>query len=177
MRLAEREVKDCELIKAILDMCDVLNIAFFDDEYPYNLPVNFGYEFGQDLVFYCHHARDGYKNRLVENNPKVCVLTHRFIDHAYNSYDQSNHDYRSVMAFGEISFIDPHSDEYLKAWQVLCSCNGRAVPDRVLEQRFRYETIRMSRIVCPLDRVFCKAQRIITSLEQLPFRDDPRPDA
>ena len=61
---AEREIRDKKIIKAILDMCDVINIGFFDDEYPYVLPVNFGYEFEDNLVFYMHHAVEGYKNKL-----------------------------------------------------------------------------------------------------------------
>lgn len=38
---AEREIRDHDIIKAILDMCDIINIGFFDDEYPYVLPVTF----------------------------------------------------------------------------------------------------------------------------------------
>ena len=168
---ADREIRDKEIIKAILDMCDVINIGFFDGEYPYVLPVNFGYEYEDNLVFYMHHAIDGYKNKLVENNPKVCVVTHKFIDNIYNDYDNSGHDYRSVMAFGEMSFIARESAEYEKAWTVLCKCNGRTVPKVVFQPDFK---VLMSRVVCRPETVIGKAQRHISSVEQVPFTNPPR---
>jgi len=171
MRHADREIKDKELIKAILDMCDVINVAFYDEEYPYNLPLNFGYEYENDLIFYCHHGPDGYKNRLIEKYPKVCVVTHKFMDRIINKYDNSNHDYRSVMAFGEIAFIKPGSDDYKKAWERLCVCNGRFVPDFVHEPTF-YKNVKMSKIVCKPENVIGKAQRKISSIEQIPLKSD-----
>ncbi|MCL2539767.1 MAG: pyridoxamine 5'-phosphate oxidase family protein [Oscillospiraceae bacterium] len=176
MRKADREIIGRELIRGVLDMCDVINVAFSGEEYPYNLPLNFGYEYEDDLVFYCHHGPEGYKNDLIEKNPKVCVVTYKFIDHIWNSYDKSGHDYRCVMAFGEMSFIDPDSDEYKKAWDLLTAFNGRTTPDMVLEDKYRHNRIRMSKIVCRHENVFGKAQRHITALDQLPFTNDPRPE-
>ncbi|MCL2772761.1 MAG: pyridoxamine 5'-phosphate oxidase family protein [Oscillospiraceae bacterium] len=164
---ADREIRDKEIIKAILDMCDIINIGFFDDEYPYVLPVNFGYEFEENLIFYMHHATEGYKNKLIENNPKVCVTAHKFIDHIYNDYDNSSHDYRSVMAFGEMEFIPRESPDYKKAWEILCKCNGRKVPASVFFPEFK---VLMSKIVCRPENVIGKAQRHITSVEEVPFK-------
>jgi len=171
---ADREIHDKEIIKAILDMCDVINIGFFDDEYPYVLPVNFGYEYEESLIFYMHHAIEGYKNKLITNNPKVCVTTHKFIDHTYNDYDNSGHDYRSVMAFGEISFISRETPDYKRAWEMLCKCNDRpSVPENVFNPNFK---VLMSKIVCRPENVIGKAQRHISSVEEVPFKIIPRPE-
>ena len=163
---ADREIRDAQLIKAILDMCDVINIGLFDDEYPYVLPVNFGYEFEEDLVFYTHHAITGYKNALIRKNPKVCVTAHRFIDEP-NEAGTMVHDYRSVMAFGEMSFIAPQTEEYAKAWQVLASAYGREVPQAVFRPDYK---VLMAKIVCKKDMVVGKAQYPITKLEDIPFK-------
>ena len=171
---ADREIRDKQIIKAILDMCDVINIGFFDDEYPYVLPVNFGYEYEDNLVFYMHHAVQGYKNKLIENNPKVCVTTHKFIDHIYNDYDKSSHDYRCVMAFGEIEFIPRESEDYKKAWETLCKCNNRpAVPAVVFSPGFK---VLMSKIVCRPENVIGKAQRHISSVDEVPFKIITHPE-
>jgi nitroimidazol reductase NimA-like FMN-containing flavoprotein (pyridoxamine 5'-phosphate oxidase superfamily) len=170
---AEREIRDKEIIKAILDMCDVINIGFADDEYPYILTVNFGYEFEDNLVFYMHHAVEGYKNKLIEKNPKVCVITHKFMTGIHNDYDNTGHDYRSVMAFGEMSFISRKSAEYAKAWEMLCKCNGLAVPDAVFRADFR---VLMSKIVCRPENVTGKAQRPIKTVEEVPFKMIARPE-
>jgi len=161
---ADREIRDREIIKAILDMCDVINIGFSDGEYPYVLPVNFGYEFGENLVFYMHHAVQGYKNKLIEKNNKVCVVTYRFVDRIYNGI--LSHDYRSVMAFGEMTPIARDSDEYAKAWAVLTACNNRTVPDVVFTPDF---PVMMCKIVCCPENVIGKAQYPIKKLDEVPF--------
>ena len=166
---AEREIRDREIIKAILNMCNVINIGFFDTEYPYVLPVNYGYEYNEDLVFYTHHAVEGYKNKLIEKNPKVCVLAHKFIDHVKFSTHKSPHDYRSVMAFGEIMVIPQSDDEYKKAWEVLTACNKREVPSSVFNPDFK---VMVCKIVCSSEKVIGKAQRRIASVEQVPFEFD-----
>jgi len=167
----EREIRDRDIIKAILDMCEVIDIGFFDDEFPYILPVNFGYEFEDDLVFYTHHALEGYKNTLVAKNPKVCVVTYKFMGHIYNSFDHSSHDYRSVMAFGEMSFIQKDSEDYKRAWDALAKGYNHSVPDIVYSKDFN---ILMGKIVCRPENVVAKAQRQITSPDQVPLRSDPR---
>lgn len=45
MRRKDREIKNPEEILAIMKQCDVCNIAFFDEEYPYVIPLNFGVEY------------------------------------------------------------------------------------------------------------------------------------
>ena len=129
--------------------------------------MSYGYEYEDNLIFYCHHAPEGYKIHLIENNPKVCVVTHKFIDHK-DGYDSSSYEYRSVMAFGEISFIPAESDEYVKAWQYICACNGRTVPDVIYTENMR-NRVKLSKIICRAENVFGKAQRKITSLDEVPF--------
>ena len=174
---ADREIRDKEIIKAMLDMCEVIDIGFFDDEYPYVLPVNFGYEYEDNLVFYTHHAPEGYKNLLVAKNPKVCVLTYQFRGHIYNDYDHSSHDYRSVMAFGEMSFIDPNDAvEYERAWLALARAYGHNVSAHLLEPAFKQKVL-MGRIVCKPENVVGKAQRSIKNLAEVPFNLALRPDS
>ena len=168
MNHAEREIRDKDIIKAILDMCDVINIGFFDDEYPYILPVNFGYEFDDNLVFYTHHAVKGYKNKLIAKNPKVCVSTHKFTGHIYNDYDHSSHDYRSVMAFGEMSFISNDTEEYEKAWKALGRSYGHTITEALFKPDFKAHVL-MGKIVCQPENVIGKAQRPIKNAEQVPF--------
>jgi len=169
MKHSDRKITDKKIICAILDMCEIINIGFHDDEYPYVLPVNYGYSYEDDLVFYTHHALDGYKNVLIEKNPKVCVVTHKFIDNIHNAYDHSSHDYRSVMAFGEIMPIQQGSDDYRKAWECLGAHNRCNVTDAVHKPGFK---ILMCKIVCRPENVIGKAQRNITDISQVPLKSD-----
>ncbi len=165
----DREIHDREMICAILDMCDTLNLGLFDEEYPYVVPLNFGYEYGEDaLTFYIHCAKEGYKLHLMQNNPKVCVTISKFVDHMDTVHRNETHDYRSVMAFGELSFIDwdKNRAEWGKALTNLLVKNGRKggkMPASELKRLY------MCKITCKLDHVFGKSQYPLRSMDEVPM--------
>ena len=70
MRRSDREVTERSEILRIIEACDALHLAFMDGEYPYVLPMNFGYEDdGEKLTIYFHGAKDGRKLELIKNDP------------------------------------------------------------------------------------------------------------
>ncbi|MDF2487247.1 MAG: putative flavin-nucleotide-binding protein, partial [Herbinix sp.] len=72
MRRQDREITDANEIYKIIKTCDVCRVAFFDEEYPYIVPLNFGVTFdGTGFKLYFHAAKDGTKLDLLRKNPKV----------------------------------------------------------------------------------------------------------
>ncbi len=72
MRRNDREVTDWEEITDIIRRCEVCHIAFHGVEYPYVVPLNFGFEVrGKQLFLYFHGAAEGHKHELLRENPKV----------------------------------------------------------------------------------------------------------
>ena len=72
MRRQDREVTDLNEIIGIIKNCDVCRIAFFGEEYPYIVPLNFGVTFdGSNFKFFLHAAKEGTKLDLLRKNPKV----------------------------------------------------------------------------------------------------------
>nr|WP_294492121.1 pyridoxamine 5'-phosphate oxidase family protein [uncultured Anaerosporobacter sp.] len=72
MRRRDREVKNPEEILAIMRQCDVCNVAFFDTEYPYVIPLNFGVEYeNEEFTMYFHSSIAGKKLDLLQENNKV----------------------------------------------------------------------------------------------------------
>ena len=74
MRRKDREVVAIEDIIEIIKKCEVCRIAFFDKNYPYIIPLNFGHEYihkSEELNLYFHGATEGKKLSLIENNLKV----------------------------------------------------------------------------------------------------------
>lgn len=70
MRRKDREVTNMEEILDIMRKCDVCRIAFFDKEYPYIIPMNFG--FSNDMKnLYFHGANVGKKIDLLKANPNI----------------------------------------------------------------------------------------------------------
>lgn len=71
MRRKDREVKDFEVIREIIDECDTIRLGFQDGEYPYIVPLSFGYELeGKQIYFYVHGALAGKKADLMRQNKK-----------------------------------------------------------------------------------------------------------
>ncbi|MCL2157323.1 MAG: pyridoxamine 5'-phosphate oxidase family protein [Methanobrevibacter sp.] len=74
MRRKDKEVVSIENIIEIIKRCEVCRIAFFDKDYPYIIPLNFGYGYSyenDELSLYFHGASRGKKISLIENNPKA----------------------------------------------------------------------------------------------------------
>lgn len=74
MRRKDREVTDINEILKIVDKAKILHLGLFDDEYPYIVPLHYGYEYKDgNLIFYMHCAKEGHKLDLIRNNHNVCV--------------------------------------------------------------------------------------------------------
>lgn len=72
MRRKDREITDVNKIMEIIKKCDVCNLAFFDEEYPYIVPINFGAtQENEKITLYFHGARIGKKLDLISKNNKV----------------------------------------------------------------------------------------------------------
>lgn len=74
MRRKDREVKEIQKILEIIDKAKILHLGLFDGNYPYIVPMHYGYEY-QDgsLTFYVHSANEGHKLDLIRENSNVCV--------------------------------------------------------------------------------------------------------
>lgn len=99
MRRAEREIKDRKTIDDILRQATVCRLGLCDDDRPYVVPLNFGYD-GECLYF--HSAREGRKMEVLRANPKVCFEVD--VDHELVPTDTAcdwGTRFRSVIGFGE----------------------------------------------------------------------------
>ena len=110
--MANRLSSDPKLIQRILNSCEVCYLGMVDpDGKPYVLPFNFGFE---DGLIYLHSAPAGRKIDILQKNPQVCIsfssdhqLFHRH-EQVACSYGMK---YRSVLAFGNIEFIDDEQEK------------------------------------------------------------------
>ena len=74
MRRKDREITDIQQILSIIDKAKILRLGLFDRDYPYVVPLHYGYEYSENrLVFYMHSAKEGHKLELIAKNPRVCV--------------------------------------------------------------------------------------------------------
>ncbi len=76
MRRRDREVKELTDILDIVEQNTILHLGLFDEEFPYVVPLHYGYEYNEatdQFIFYMHSARQGHKIDLMTQNPKVCI--------------------------------------------------------------------------------------------------------
>ena len=74
MRRKDREITEINDILKIIEKAKILHLGLFDREYPYVVPLHYGFEFvNGTLLFFMHSATEGYKLDLIRGNPNVCV--------------------------------------------------------------------------------------------------------
>lgn len=118
MRLQKREVKEQAELRKILDACQVLRIGTMDEEGMFIVPVNFGYEFYEDvetkqhLRFYIHSAREGRKADAFARNPKVAFEMDREQGVIRGDYTCSySFAYSSIMGNGMIRKVEEEQEK------------------------------------------------------------------
>lgn len=108
MRRSEREIKDRDEILEVMKKCDSCSVAFFDGNYPYVIPMNFGIANRDNKVsLYFHGAAAGKKLELIRKNNKVAFemnTSHRLI--TGNVACDTTMDYESVCGTGQMFVAD-----------------------------------------------------------------------
>ena len=121
MRRKDRKITDVNEIIKIVDEAKILHLGLYDGEYPYVVPLHYGYEFNADqLILYVHSAKEGHKLDLIKQNPHVCVelecdvelISGEEVPCAYGS------EYSSVIARGTAELLE-ESGEKIKGLKAL----------------------------------------------------------
>lgn len=114
MRRNDREVTDKNRIIEILEKSKVIHIGIHDGEFPYVLPLHYGFELsGEKIIFYMHGAKQGHKVDLINSNSKVGFVVECDVEPfsggdvpcRYGSF------YASIMGKGCISLVEDDSEK------------------------------------------------------------------
>lgn len=108
MRRKERQVTELENIKALVETCQVVRIAFNGSEYPYIVPVNYGYKWEEgQLTLYVHGATRGEKIDRLQADEKVAIEMddkHALIEGGDRA-DRYSYAYESLIGFGKAELL------------------------------------------------------------------------
>lgn len=108
MRRKDREITDFDTIVRMIDECQILRLGLADGDFPYIVPVNFGFTVnGQKVSFYIHGAMAGRKYELLTRNSRCsfemdvpleldCVAERK----------EATMRYRSVMGKASVQFLE-----------------------------------------------------------------------
>ena len=116
MRRSEKQITDQKELNEILLKNYICRIALSDNNTPYIIPVNYGYD--ENNIF-IHSAKEGYKLDIIEKNNKVCFEVTDSIDIlAAGSACTFGTKYRSVIGFGKIKIVR-NTDEKISALRTI----------------------------------------------------------
>jgi len=120
MRRTDREITNKADIVEIIAKCDVCRLALADNNVPYIVPMNYGYEFTDgELTLYFHGAKEGKKLDIISRNPVACFemdCSHKLIE-AEEAQGYSM-EYESVIGIGKI-YLCTEKAEKLRALEQL----------------------------------------------------------
>lgn len=117
MRLHKREITDPEILREIIEECDVVRIGASDSDGIFIVPVNYGYDLSfqngkADLKLYIHGAGEGRKAEAFASNPLVAVEMDRMAGVISGDYTCSySCAYQSIMGNGTIRKLDGEQEK------------------------------------------------------------------
>lgn len=119
MRRKEKEIDDINELREIIRKADVCRLGLAVDNMPYVVPVNFGYDEGENCLYF-HCAREGRKLDMIKRNNAVCfeMDVDMKISAGENAPCNWSTAYRSVIGYGK-AFILEDFDEKKKALDVI----------------------------------------------------------
>jgi len=126
MRRKDKEITDEAQIRGILERGKVCRVAFFDEEYPYMVPLCFGFD-GKALYF--HGFNGGKKIECLRKNPKVCFEVDEDIEVVQDPDPcEWTMKYRSVVGFGTAVFLEGTVEKREGLNHVVWQYAGRELP-------------------------------------------------
>lgn len=128
MRRKEREIKDTsELVKILSKTC-VGTLSLSGGEYPYAVPLNFGFsENAGEFKVYFHCASEGKKIELIKKNPKVCFEVHTMERITGEGEEPCVYScaYESVIGFGCARELTSHNEKTEALIKIMENCTGQ----------------------------------------------------
>ncbi len=109
MRKKEREIRDEKELHHILETGLVCRLGLYDGQYPYVVPLNYGYRGGR---IYFHCAGEGRKIDILKKYDRVCIEVD--IDSRIVRGDSPCRwatKYRSVIGFGTARIVEDEREK------------------------------------------------------------------
>ena len=108
MRRKDKEITDINDMIAIIQKCKVCRLGLAENNMPYVIPLNYGYQFENNvLTLFFHSAAEGKKIDIIKNNNSACfeidcdtklIEAEKACNYGYA--------FRSIIGFGKIIFLE-----------------------------------------------------------------------
>lgn len=109
MRRREKEIKTWSEMEEIIQQAQVCRLGLWDGQWPYIVPLHFGY---REATFYFHSAHEGRKIEILKKYPRAAFeieLSPEIIKGDFPCLWSTK--YRSICGEGEVSFLESRADK------------------------------------------------------------------
>jgi len=108
MKRKDREIVEINKKIEIIDKCKVCRLGLSENNFPYVVPLNYGYMFENDkLTLFFHGAKEGKKIKIIKNNNNACFeidCDGKLIERDKPS--DYSYEYKSIIGFGKIILLE-----------------------------------------------------------------------
>ena len=108
MRRKDKEITDINEKLAVIKRCKVCRLGLSENNMPYVVPLNYGYDFENDvLTLFFHGAAEGKKIDIIKSNNNACFeidCDTRLIE-AEKAFNHS-YAFKSIIGFGKIVMLE-----------------------------------------------------------------------
>ena len=113
MRRVDRAVTDQQEILAILKACTVCRLGMVQNQVPYVVPLNFGFDYADGkLTLFFHCANEGKKIDILKENPLVCFEMECGAEVVAKEKACSfSMKFRSIIGTGRVEFLSEDADK------------------------------------------------------------------
>ena len=111
MNRKDREIQDIDKILDVIQNASIVNVAFYDKDYPYVIPLNYGYKYEDDnLTLYFHGSARGKKISIMKTIDRVsfCLTSQDNTQGEGNIACNYTTKYRSVCGYGIAKEVHPN---------------------------------------------------------------------
>ncbi len=134
MRRKEKQIIKTADIEQILKQAQVCRLGFVDNNVPYIVPMNYGY---QDQALYFHSAPAGRKIDLIRANPLVCFEVDELVkmNKAARACDWGV-SFKSVIGTGTARILETPAEKKAGLDIIMAQYSDRSFtyPDEMLEK-------------------------------------------
>jgi nitroimidazol reductase NimA-like FMN-containing flavoprotein (pyridoxamine 5'-phosphate oxidase superfamily) len=139
MRRQDREITDINDIMAIIDQCKYCRLGLSDSNYPYIVPLNYGYAYeNEKLALYFHGAIEGKKIEIIKKNNKACFEVDCDTQlKEGNSPCEFGYKFKSIIGFGEIIFVETNEEKSYGLKQLMKHQTGKETAHNFSEDELK----------------------------------------
>lgn len=128
MRRSDREVTNLAELEQIIRKCSVCRLGMSENNIPYVVPLNFGYELkGGTLTLFFHCAKEGKKLDILRNNTNVCFemdCGHELV--VKETACSCSMKYESIIGSGKAEFLDDMQEKKRALSKIMGKYTGRS---------------------------------------------------